>query len=104
MACATRSTPFHATEESAATMRPQRMDRLALDIDDLRIGFRAIAGTTRAVNGVSLDVGRGEIVGLVGESGCGKSVTARSVLGLLPSPPADYEAGEIWVQTRGGPA
>ncbi len=73
-----------------------------LDIRDLQISFSSIAGTTRAVNGVSLDVRSGEIVGLVGESGCGKSVTIRSIVGLVPSPPALFEDGEIWLRTRLG--
>ena len=73
-----------------------------LDIRNLEVSFRSIAGTTRAVNGVSLDVRSGEIVGLVGESGCGKSVTIRSVVGLVPSPPAVFEDGEIWLRTRRG--
>ena len=73
-----------------------------LDIRDLQVSFRSIAGTTRAVNGVSLDVRSGEIVGLVGESGCGKSVTIRSIVGLVPSPPALFEGGEIWLRTRRG--
>ncbi len=73
-----------------------------LDIRDLQVSFRSIAGTTRAVNGVSLDVRSGEIVGLVGESGCGKSVTIRSIVGLVPSPPALFEDGEIWLRTRRG--
>ncbi|MXX27914.1 MAG: ABC transporter ATP-binding protein [Caldilineaceae bacterium SB0668_bin_21] len=73
-----------------------------LEIRDLQISFSSIAGTTRAVNGVSLDVRSGEIVGLVGESGCGKSVTIRSIVGLVPSPPALFEAGEIWLRTRRG--
>ena len=73
-----------------------------LDIRDLQVSFSSIAGTTRAVNGVSLDVRSGEIVGLVGESGCGKSVTIRSIVGLVPSPPARFEKGEIWLRTRRG--
>ena len=73
-----------------------------LDIRNLQVSFRSIAGATRAVNGVSLDVRSGEIVGLVGESGCGKSVTIRSIVGLVPSPPALFEDGEIWLRTRRG--
>jgi peptide/nickel transport system ATP-binding protein len=73
-----------------------------LEIKDLHVGFRSIMGRTRAVNGLSLDIRPGEIVGLVGESGCGKSITARSIVGLVPSPPAQFEKGEIWLQTREG--
>ena len=73
-----------------------------LEIKDLQMSFRSVVGTTRAVNSVSFAVEPGEIVGLVGESGCGKSVTARSVVGLVPSPPAVFEGGEIWLNTRAG--
>ena len=59
------------------------MDSL-LSIDDLRVTFNTPAGTVDAVRGVSLDVQRGEILGVVGESGCGKSVTFRALLGLAP--------------------
>ncbi len=75
---------------------------MTLEIRDLQMSFQSVVGTTRAVNGVSLAVQPGEIVGLVGESGCGKSVTARSVVGLVPSPPAVFEGGEIWLDTRAG--
>ena len=75
---------------------------MTLEIRDLQMSFQSVVGTTRAVNGVSLAVQPGEIVGLVGESGCGKSVTARSVVGLVPSPPAVFEGGEIWLNTRAG--
>jgi len=75
---------------------------MILEIRDLQMSFRSVVGTTRAVNSVSFAVEPGEIVGLVGESGCGKSVTARSVVGLVPSPPAVFEGGEIWLNTRAG--
>src|SRR5262249_41753234 len=52
-------------------------------------------GTATAVDGVSLSIARGSTLGLVGESGCGKSVTAYSILRLLPQPPAEYAGGEI---------
>lgn len=55
-----------------------------LRVDDVRIQFTAGERTIRAVDGVSFDLGRGEIFGIVGESGCGKSATLRSLIGLLP--------------------
>ncbi len=62
-----------------------------LSIRDLRVWFRVYEGVAAAVDGVDLEVGRGETLGLVGESGCGKSVTAMSILRLLPSPPAQIQ-------------
>lgn len=59
-----------------------------LEVTDLRTWFDTDQGTARAVDGVSFDVRAGETVGIVGESGCGKTVTSLSVLGLLPVPPA----------------
>ncbi|NBU65659.1 MAG: ATP-binding cassette domain-containing protein [Chloroflexia bacterium] len=50
----------------------------------------------RAVDGVSFDVERGETVGLVGESGCGKSVTAKTVMKLIDMPPGRIVAGQMW--------
>ncbi len=66
-----------------------------LRIDDLSVSFRTGAGVVRAVNGVSFVVYRGETLAVVGESGCGKSVTALAVLGLLPSPPAEITRGSV---------
>ena len=65
-----------------------------LEIRDLHTYFHTDRGVVRAVNGVSLDVPRGKIVGLVGESGCGKSMTARSVMGLVRFP-GRVERGSI---------
>jgi peptide/nickel transport system ATP-binding protein len=66
-----------------------------LEIRDLRTWFRTDDGMVRAVDGVSLSIGRGETLAVVGESGCGKTVTARSVLKLIDMPPGRFEAGQI---------
>ncbi len=66
-----------------------------LEIDNLQVGFDTETGLVRAVDGVSIAVEAGRTVGLVGESGCGKSVTAASVLRLVPSPPGVMLGGQI---------
>ena len=66
-----------------------------LQIDDLRVYFRTDAGLVKAVDGVSFEIRAGETLAVVGESGCGKSVTAMSVLGLVPSPPGEVVSGRI---------
>ena len=71
-----------------------------LKIEGLKTVFRTEAGTARAVDGVSFTVGRGETVGLVGESGCGKSVTALSVMRLVTDPPGCIESGSILFEGR----
>ncbi len=66
-----------------------------LAVKDLHTSFNTDDGMVRAVGGVSFAIGQGESFALVGESGCGKSVTAFSILQLLPTPPARIESGQI---------
>lgn len=66
-----------------------------LKVRNLRTDFKTGNGSVRVVDGVSFDVGRGKIVGLVGESGSGKSMTALSLMGLVPSPPGTVGADSI---------
>src|SRR3989442_14396005 len=70
-----------------------------LEVKDLRVDFHTYAGDVKALNGVELTVKRGEILGLVGESGCGKSVTALAIAGLLPQN-AEVVSGEILLEGR----
>jgi len=81
------------SEAKGGTVPPQ--DDLLLDIRDLRTYFHTQDGVVKAVDGVDFAVRRGEIVGLVGESGCGKSVTSLSVMRLI-SYPGKIESGEVW--------
>ena len=71
-----------------------------LDIRGLKTHFATDDGIVRAVDGVDIAIGRGETVGVVGESGCGKTVTALSVLKLIAMPPGKIVAGEILYQGR----
>jgi peptide/nickel transport system ATP-binding protein len=71
-----------------------------LEIKDLSVDFVSDGQSARAVDGVSLSVVAGETVCLVGESGCGKSVTAQSIAQLLPVPPARYVGGQILLAGR----
>ena len=66
-----------------------------LEVSELRVYFDTEDGALKAVDGVSFRIDPGETLGLVGESGCGKSVTAFSILQLVPVPPARYAGGEI---------
>ncbi len=62
------------------------MGRPLLQVEDLRMVFHTPAGKSKALRGVSFTVNRGQIFGIVGESGCGKTMTARAILGLVPHP------------------
>ena len=66
-----------------------------LKIEDLTFSFRTYGGVVKAVRGVSFELNAGETVGIVGESGCGKSVTAQCILKLNPEPPGFFEKGSI---------
>jgi peptide/nickel transport system ATP-binding protein len=69
-------------------------NNILLEIKDLQVSFPLDEGTVRAVEGVSLFMRRGEVLGVVGESGCGKSVTAHSILRIL-QPPGQIDGGQI---------
>jgi len=71
-------------------------DELLLRVSQLSVGFNTELGPVRVVENVSFAVPRGHTVGLVGESGCGKSVTAHTIMRLLPSPPSRIDGGQIF--------
>lgn len=66
-----------------------------LEVKDLRVSFNTYAGEVQAVRGVSFDLHRGEALAIVGESGCGKSVTAQTIMRLIPTPPSVIKGGSI---------
>lgn len=71
-----------------------------LDVTDLKTVFTTRGGEVHAVNSVSFDLEPGELLGVVGESGSGKSVTMMSLIGLLPSPPAEIRSGSVMFEGR----
>lgn len=71
------------------------MNNTILEIKNLKTYFHTEEGIVRAVDDVSFSIKDGEILGLVGESGCGKSVTSLSIMGLVPIPPGKIEGGQI---------
>ena len=71
-----------------------------LEIKDLSVRFKVFEGDLKVLNGVNLTINEGEKVGLVGETGCGKTTTIKSVLRVLPSPPARITGGEIFYRGR----
>ncbi len=71
-----------------------------LDVQNLQTHFFTSSGTVKAVNGVSISLEKGELLGVVGESGCGKSVTMRSIMRLIPSPPGKIVSGTVTFQDQ----
>lgn len=71
------------------------MEKKLLEIKDLTLKFSTFDGDVTALNKISFNVFKGESFGIVGESGCGKSVTALSIMGLIPNPPGKIVGGEI---------
>jgi peptide/nickel transport system ATP-binding protein/oligopeptide transport system ATP-binding protein len=75
-------------------------ENVILDVFDLRTHFFTPAGTVKAVDGVDLKIHRGRTLGVLGESGSGKSVTALSVMRLVANPPGRIVSGEVWFEGR----
>ncbi len=74
--------------------RASKTNRTILEVSNLKTRFHTPDGTVHAVNGVTFDLKEGELLGIVGESGCGKSVTVMSLLKLIPMPPGEIPEGE----------
>ena len=76
------------------------MKKHLLEVRDLRVSFDTYAGEVQAVRGVSFHLDAGETLAIVGESGCGKSVSMQTIMKLLPSPPVRLKSGEILFEGR----
>ena len=71
-----------------------------LDVRGIRTHFHVMDGTVKAVDGVDFRISRGGTMGLVGESGCGKTVTAHTIMRLIETPPGEIVSGEVWFEGR----
>ena len=71
-----------------------------LEVSDLSVSFHLLEGVIPAVAGVDLVLNQGEVLGVVGESGCGKSVTARAVMRIIPTPPGSIDSGRVLFEGR----
>ena len=76
------------------------MTRLLLEVQNLSTIFKTDEGIIRAVNDVSFGINKNESLGIVGESGCGKSVTNLSLMGLIPSAPGKIIKGKVFYKGR----
>ncbi len=83
-----------ARSPGCASTPPPRL----LEVRDLAVEFHTREGVAQAVNGVTFEVEAGRTLGILGESGCGKSVTAQAIMGILDIPPARIAGGEVVLQ------
>jgi oligopeptide/dipeptide ABC transporter ATP-binding protein len=87
-------------QTGTAVFGPPTDPDVLIEVRGLRTYFHVMDGTVKAVDGVDFSLKRGETLGIVGESGCGKSVTALTIMQLLDMPPGEIVAGEIWFDNR----
>ena len=78
----------------------EKQNDMLLQVKDLRVHYTAGGEVIRAVNGVSLEVRKGQTLGLVGETGAGKTTIAKAILRILPDPPAKIDGGEIYLEGK----
>lgn len=71
-----------------------------LEVKDLHVSFQTYAGEVEAIRGIDFHVNKGEFVAIVGESGCGKTVTSEAIMGLIPNPPGYIKKGEIYFENE----
>ncbi len=84
-------------EQNNTVLAPNFAARLELDIRDLRVEYRTMEGTIYALNGIDLQIPKGSTLGLVGETGAGKSTTGLAIMNLIPSPPGVIVDGSIFL-------
>ena len=89
-----------ALDDGAAAATEAPTGDIALDVKDLQTWFYTRQGIVKAVDGVSFNLRKGETLGIVGESGCGKSITALSVMRLVPDPPGRIIGGRVTLDGR----
>ncbi len=89
-----------ALDDGAAAATKTPTGDIALDVKDLQTWFYTRQGIVKAVDGVSFNLRKGETLGIVGESGCGKSITALSVMRLVPDPPGRIIGGRVTLDGR----
>lgn len=89
-------------DDGTTTMSALRSDTdsLLAYVKDLHLNFRTDRGTVKALDGVNFDIHKGELLALVGETGCGKTVTARSFMQLVPTPPGHYTEGVARIRSE----
>src|SRR5690554_2864661 len=90
-----RSPTTHIAPAVDTAPRATAQGEPVLEVDDLRTYFDTRDGVVKAVDGLSFALRPGEILGIVGESGCGKSITSLSIMQLVPRPPGRYATGAI---------
>ncbi len=74
--------------------------KFTVAVEDLHVSFKTFGGEVQALRGVSFDLYKGETLAIVGESGCGKSVTANTIMGLIPQPAGKLKMGKFYLKEK----